>query len=99
VVVNGEGFAELEDVFDGSDLEKDFSCFELFSFPPTSLEFLSLAEEEAPVEVIFEKDGILYIDDSARVLDENLREKLDSNFAKLVDSVVCKETLPQGSGD
>jgi len=91
VVVHDEGFAELEDIFDGSDPEKDFRCFELFSFPLTSLEFLPLAEDEASVAVIFEKNGIPYIDDKARAFGGIGNGKLDSNFARLVESVVCKK--------
>lgn len=87
-----DGFAELEDVFPGSNPEKDFRCVGwLVSFSKGDPELLPAAEDqlcEASAEVIFEKDGIPYIDDDACGLDGPAKEKLDGDFAKLVEAVV-----------
>jgi len=91
-----EDFAELEDIFNGSDPEKDFCCVKRpFLYSNFELEFLPLAEDdEVPATVIFEKDGIPYINDNACNRDESTRERLDSNFARLVESVVFRNRLP-----
>lgn len=92
---NNENVAELEDIFKGSDPEKDFRVSKLFLFPKDTLEFLPLAEEQAdstsneiPAMVIFEKNGVHYIDDDACDRDQSVKKGLDSNFARLVESVV-----------
>jgi len=95
VAVYGEEFAELEEVFGGSGLEENFrSAIGLFACSWGNLELLPLAEDQAaetsrepPVTVIFEKDGIPYINDYARSGGKGMNEKLDRKFAMLVESV------------
>ena len=97
-VDNNEDVAELEDVFNGSDPRKDFSCVSgPFLFSRRDPEFLPLAEEQAgdanvPATVIFEKEGVPYINEDACGCDESA--KLDGNFARLVESVVFNSGLP-----
>ena len=43
---------------------------------------------KAENQVIYEKNGIHYINNNAIFLDKNMKEKLDDNFVKLVESVV-----------
>jgi hypothetical protein len=78
-----EGLAELEDISTGSG--GSFTIFkQLFSFSPGNPELL----QEAGSQVIYEQDGIHYIN---RNLDGDSAEKeLDHDFAKLVEEVVRK---------
>jgi len=89
---NGENVSELEEIF-GGDPEKGFRCVRPFAFCQANLEFLPLAEEGADDrelgKVIFEKDGVPYIDGDACGRDEGVKEKLNADFAKLVEAVVC----------
>ena len=89
-----EDFAELEDIFDGSDPEREFRCVSRpFLFSNGELEFLPLAEELGDDAVIFERDGIPYIDTDACNRDKSVMEKLDRDFARLVESVVFRNGL------
>jgi len=57
-----------------------------FTFTPGNPELLQGAGDE----VVYEKNGIHYINSSVFVDDKN-EEKLDRNFAKLIESVVNKK--------
>ena len=99
--LKNENIAELEEIFYGSDPKRDF-CFvkRPFCFSNSELEFLPLAEDgdiANAAEVIFEKDGIPYINDDACNLDKSIMKKLDHNFAKLVEAVVFRKGPPLGS--
>ena len=64
-----------------------------FAFSPGSPELLQGAEGQEPGvsgEVVYEKNGIHYINSDVFVDDEN-EEEFDNNFAKLVESVVNNE--------
>jgi len=97
-----EGAACLEDVFAGGDPEKHFRCVDRpFSLSNRNPELLpavkspaKTAGQETPATVIFEKDGIPYIDNDACNRDKNIKEKLDGGFAELVDAVVHNRDLP-----
>ena len=96
-----EDIIELEEIFNGSDPQKDFFFAKgPFCFSNKDLEFLPLAEDcdiAAATQVIFEKDGIPYINDGACSMDKSIMERLDDNFAKLVEAVVFKKGPPRGS--
>jgi len=104
-VGNDGDIAELEDILNGGDPEKDFCCISgPFLFSQGDLEFLPLAEgregdmgDKASATVILEKNGVHYIDDDACNCDAGAKEKLDSNFVDLVESVVFNRGLPRPS--
>jgi len=93
---NNEDVAELEEIFAGGGLKKElFFAGGLFSLSNENLEFLPLAEDqvddvndEVPAKVIFEKDGIPYIDNDACNRNECTEKELDGKFASLVKAVV-----------
>ena len=84
--------ADLEDIFGGSDPERDFRCLNrFFALSGANPELLPLVEDDAwdaPGAVIFERDGVPYINNEACSYDEKTGGKLDGNFANLVESVV-----------
>jgi hypothetical protein len=49
-----------------------------------------LASSKAPVDAIYEQDGIPYINSDVFNVDKNTEEQLNNNFVKLIDSVVNK---------
>ena len=64
-----------------------------FAFSPGSPELLQGAENQetgVPGEVVYEKNGIHYINNNVFV-DDKSEEQFDRNFAKLVESVVNNE--------
>jgi hypothetical protein len=66
-----------------------------FTFSPGNLELLQGAEnQETGIsgEVVYEKNGIHYINSDIFVDDERM-EEFDNNFAKLVESVVSNKEL------
>ena len=93
---DNEGFAELEEIPGGYDPEIDFhcACIPLF-LSHKNPEFLPLAEEPVddindgiPARVIFERDGVPYIDGDACNRGKIAKEDLDDKFARLVEAVV-----------
>ena len=92
---NDDDVAELEEIFNGGDPERGFFCAgSLFSLSYKSPEFLPLAEDQPSDKVIFEKDGIPYIDDEACNRNKSAKEDLDGKFAKLVEAVVYNKGRP-----
>jgi len=66
------------------------SMFKPFTFFPGNPELLQGAEDdETAVEIFYEQNGIHYINSNAFTHDN--MEKLDNDFAKLVESVVDKD--------
>jgi hypothetical protein len=91
---SADGAAELEYIFSGNsnDYGKDqnITLIKPFSFPYKNPEPLSEAAEPGPLNgTIFEKDGIPYISDDTALRNSNSvpGQKLNSDFAKLVESV------------
>ena len=99
---NNEDVAELEEIHKGSDPEKGFCCTGIpFFLSYKNPDFLPLVDDQADdisdavsVRVIFEKDGIPYIDDDACNRRKSAKEELDGKFASLVEAVVYNKGLP-----
>jgi len=97
-VDNNEHVAELEDIAGGNP-GNGFCCVRgPFLFSQKDPEFLPPAEGPADgaasATVIFERNGVHYIDDDACNCDESVKESLDGNFARLVESVAFNKGLP-----
>ena len=98
----GEDAAHLEEILVCGAPANDFRCVDwLVDFSRVEPELLPVVDDVAqgfvcglPAKVIFEKDGIPYINDGACNVDKSAKEKLDGNFAKLVESVVGKSGRP-----
>jgi hypothetical protein len=78
----------LEDISPGSGGNSMFR--QLFAFSPANPELLQDAENE----VIYEHNGIHYINDDAFNSDKNTENKMNNDFAELVESVINQHTSP-----
>ena len=82
---------ELEDISAGSGGNVSIIMGRLFTFSPGNPELLQVVENSTTGisgKVIYERNGIHYINRDAFANDGNTEREIDNDFAKLVESVV-----------
>ena len=82
---------ELEDISAGSSGNVSIIMGRLFTFSPGNPELLQVVENSTTGisgKVIYERNGIHYINRDAFANDGNTEREIDNDFAKLVESVV-----------